>query len=107
MGYIVLRELPGTKLTIDGVVLRIQPGFRGFHNVPAGEHTITVEDSKRNLVSFSVKMADGDVIVRIFEQNKFVDLDLDGLAQIQQITKTGKMDHMLRPYPTQKKKAAA
>lgn len=39
-GFIVIRDIPKTRLSVDGVIVELEGGFRGFAGVPPGVHTL-------------------------------------------------------------------
>ena len=65
-GYIVLCDLPKTTLTMDGRDFELIGGFRGFFNVPPGEHDITIKDYNDTSVSTKINVPAGDAAVMVF-----------------------------------------
>jgi len=53
-GYIILLNLPGDILTIDGTKVQIQGGFRGFHSVPPGVHHLSITEYSESEISIEL-----------------------------------------------------
>ncbi|MGB3695072.1 MAG: hypothetical protein WBG70_22455 [Spirulinaceae cyanobacterium] len=62
-GCIVLSNLPKTSLKIDGVVVNIKGGFRGFDAVPPGRHELIWERDSGEALVYELDLLPDDVIV--------------------------------------------
>ncbi|MBI4863137.1 MAG: hypothetical protein HY815_23155 [Candidatus Riflebacteria bacterium] len=75
-GYIVLRDIPKTRLLVDDREIELAGGFRGFHSVPAGVHTLVMEPcgSFTHMPGVRVYVHPGGCVVLRYdhEQDKFV-----------------------------------
>lgn len=101
LGYIILRDLPKTRLIIDGTLIEIQGKFRGFHSVPPGKHFIELETPAGTSVSIVVDVPPGDAVVKVFK-NDPPRLTNDNPAKEQRyrlLAIGGVMGNALLPYP--------
>lgn len=101
LGYIILRDLPKTRLTIDGTLIEIKGKFRGFHSVPPGKHSIGLETTTGEIISIVVDVPSGDAVVKVFK-NDPPRLTNDNPAKEQRyqlLAIGGVMGNALLPYP--------
>lgn len=98
-GRLVLRDLWKDEVIIDGVKVPIQGGFRGFKNVPQGQHTIENHGVKTTV---TINEADEVHVLRLDDKNhKFVVDPADQIAMFKRMAGSGSMDHVLLPFPAE------
>jgi hypothetical protein len=102
-GFIILRDIPKLFLLIDGVGVKLQGGFRGFYNVPAGKHIIILDTYSDAKVEIELDVPEGEAVVRVYEEKppRLVEDDPAIATRYRQLAISGAMGNALWAYPGQ------
>ncbi len=100
-GYIILHDLPKTRLAIGDWAVDLSSSFQGFHSVPAGKHKIILEGYKGEQIPLEVNVLPRDTVVRVFRDDPpyFRADDLDAETCYQQLAFRGAIANSLWPFP--------
>jgi len=100
-GYIILLNIPGDTLTIDGIEIEVQGGFRGFHSVPPGEHYISMTGYSGEEINLELELFEDEVDVRTYDDdtNEFEFADANTEEKYLRLAVNGAMGIALWPYP--------
>ena len=101
LGYIILRDIPKTRLAIGDQAIELRGGFRGFHSVPAGKHKIILEGYRGEQIPLEVNVLPRDAVVRVFRDDPphFTQEDPETEEHCQQLALGGAMANFLWPFP--------
>lgn len=101
LGYIILRDIPKTRLAIGDRAVELSGGFRGFHSVPAGRHKIILEGYRGEQIPLEVNVLPRDAVVRVFRNDPphFTEDDPETEERYQQLAFRGAMAKCLLPFP--------
>lgn len=99
--YIILLNLPGNSLTIDGTEVEIQGGFRGFHSVPPGKHQISMEGYSGQEITLDLELANNGIEIRKYKYDTqaFEQVDSNTEENYWRLALSGAMGIALWPYP--------
>lgn len=99
--YIILLNLPGNTLTIDGTEVEIQGGFRGFHSVPSGKHQISMVGYSQEKITLDMDLGSYEVDVRTYNHDTqtFEQAAPKTKENYSQLAASGAMGIALWPYP--------
>lgn len=100
-GFLVILDLPKLVLMVDGVVVRMKGGFRGFHGVPPGKHVVESEYYTGDKVRIEVVTAAGEASVHeFFNQPPRLDpADAAKARQFSDLARSGGMAGALWQFP--------
>lgn len=101
-GFLVLRDVPKSSISVDGKSIELRGGFRGFREVPPGTHTFELEGYGGVKVSCEIDMPPGGCIVLIYEDTggpPRLDPDRDWGPQYIGLAMGGAMGQALWPWP--------
>lgn len=101
LGYIILRDIPKTRLAIGDKAVELSGGFRGFHSVPAGKHKIILQGYNGQHIPLEVNVLPNDAVVRVFPDDPphFTEDDPEIEERYQQLALGGAMRSSLLPFP--------
>lgn len=108
-GCLVLRDVPKSSITVDGEVVELRGGFRGFREVPAGAHKLELEGYGGHKVAYDLDMPKGGCIVLIYEDTNGpprLEPDRDWGPQYIGLAMGGAMGQALWPWPGGEKESA-
>jgi hypothetical protein len=101
-GFLVLRDVPKSSISVDGRNLELRGGFRGFRDVPAGSHKLELEGYGGVKVVCDIDMPPGGCIVLIYEDTggpPRLDPDRDWGPQYIGLAMGGAMGQALWAWP--------
>lgn len=100
LNAIILRDIPKEEARVDLFRHAIQGGFRGFYaEVPlVGWHYVSVKVSQFH-TGFWCHLTPGQVVVRVFDGEKFVEDDPETAQHYTELALSGAMQQALTPYP--------
>ncbi len=100
MSHLILRDLPKQAIQLDLMLYDIQGGFRGFRDVPAGFHYVSII-SKGTWTHFCAYLDPDTILIKRFdtERRQFVDETPEQIAQYTELARQGSMNPSLKAYP--------
>lgn len=98
-GSIILRDIPKQEVRCDRLTLGIEGGFRGLAQVPPGRHYLSVLDGRYH-IGFWVWLRPGEVVVKRYENGRWLDEEGATAAEYIDLAKSGAMNQHLFAYPT-------
>ncbi len=101
-GFLVLRDVPKSSVSVDGKIVELRGGFRGFRDVPAGTHKLELEGYGGVKVPYEIDMPAGGCVVLIYEDsggNPRLEADRDWGPQYIGLAMGGAMGQALWPWP--------
>lgn len=104
-GFLVLRDVPKSTISVDGRSVELRGGFRGFRDVPSGGHKLELEGYGGAKVTCEIEMPPGGCIVLIYEDTggpPRLEPDRDWGPQYIGLAMGGAMGQALWPWPEEK-----
>lgn len=103
-GYIILSDFPKTSVEIDGIVVELQGGFRGFDAVPPGKHELIWKAELGTVISLELDLLPNDAIACKMQYHglhptRLVELESPDSDRYRQLALSGAMGFTLWTYP--------
>ena len=98
-GYIILRDIPKKSAQLDLSIYEIKGGFRGFAEVPAGIHYVSVDVGGKMHEGFWCYLEPSSVVVKVYdyENDIFKDDTPESEEQYSNMALSGAMNRALIP----------